>query len=140
AFVAARQAGDRHTEGRARYLVGWGEGWSDAEASSAHIEEGIAIAREEDDRWGLAMALSVVGAFSIDESGDRTAFLEESIALADEIGAHYIANSSRYNLARRLAGVGRTADCEAQLRAVIAHARQWGDTFSLTMALPDLGW
>ena len=140
ALDLARNANDRVTEGRALYLVGFATHLSDFERGVAQIHESIAIARSEDDRWGLAMALTNAGTVQGSWPARSRPPLEEAVQLCLELGDQYILNSARYYLVRALVAEGRMAEGEEMLRAVIDHARRTGDTFSLTMAVSELGW
>ena len=105
------------------------------------LETSIAIAREVGDRWGLAIGLAAAGT-ALNDAGRTTAaapVFEEALAVCDELGERYIANTVRYKLAAAQFRLGRTAEGEAMLRGVIAHARGTRDLFSLAMALADLG-
>jgi DNA-binding CsgD family transcriptional regulator len=139
AVELAREAGDRLLEGRALFHTGvWAaEGGGRVE----DLETSIAIAREVGDRWGLALGLAAAGSALGD--ADRTAaaapVLEEGLAVCEELGERYIANTIRYKLAGAQFRLGRTAEGEAMLRGVIAHARGTRDVYSLAAALADLG-
>ena len=65
--------------------------------------------------------------------------LEESFAICEEIGEHYVLNTARYNLCRTYLTQGRTDEGEALLRAAVDHARRTDDLFNLTMAVSELG-
>jgi predicted ATPase/class 3 adenylate cyclase/DNA-binding CsgD family transcriptional regulator len=139
ALELARQSGARKTEGRACYLAGWATSLSDHHAGVRLIESGVAIARGEGDRWGLAMALLQLGM----AHGSRPALsrppLEESVAICLELDERYLLNTARYNLSRTFVAQGRTDEGEELLRAAIDHARRTGDAFSLSMAVSELG-
>jgi DNA-binding CsgD family transcriptional regulator len=139
AVDAARDAGDRRLEGRARYLM---DAWDHAETGHTEdLEASIAIAREVGDRWGLAIGLAALGTALGDADHTATAapIFEESLAVCEELGERYIANTVRYKLATAQLKLGRTAAGEAMLRGVIAHGRDTRDVYSLAMALGDLG-
>jgi predicted ATPase/class 3 adenylate cyclase/DNA-binding CsgD family transcriptional regulator len=140
AVDVARRCGDRRSQGRALYYCAWWTGQTDPAQSKTELDESIAIAREVGDRWGLAIALTQAGIMlTAGRPAPAIAVLEEAIAVCDDLGDRYIVNTARYSLARPLVAEGRTADAEDVLQQVIAAARRTGETYSLTMALADLG-
>jgi predicted ATPase/DNA-binding CsgD family transcriptional regulator len=140
AAAAAQRAGDRRTEGRARYHTSWWRHTTERERAMADIDDGIAAARATDDDWGLAMMLSELGTILVGEGNPRAAIepLEAAIDVCARMGERYIVNTSRYHLGRAQAFLGRTREAVEMLDAVIAHAQTTGDTFSMTMAQADL--
>jgi len=140
AVEQARVAGDRRTEGRALYLAAWLKHlFASHDDGVRLIEESVAITREQRDRWGLAMALLQLGIAHGSRPHLAAGPLEEAAAVCEELGDRYILNTVRYNLSRTLITTGRTSEGEAMIREVVDHARRVGDTFSLTMAVAELG-
>jgi predicted ATPase/class 3 adenylate cyclase/DNA-binding CsgD family transcriptional regulator len=140
AVAAAQRAGDRRSEGRARYHTAWWRHTTERERAMADIDDGIAAARETGDDWGLAMMFSELGTILVGEGNPRGAIepLEAATAVCARLGEHYIVNTARYHLGRAQAFLGRTREAVEMLDAVIAHAQTTGDTFSMTMAQADL--
>ncbi len=140
AVEIAKDAGDRLLESRALFHTGvWAAPAGGGRAED--LETSIAIAREVGDRWGLALALAASGSAlgDADHTAAAAPVLEEGLAVCEELGERYIANTIRYKLAGAQFRLGRTAEGEAMLRGVIAHARGTRDVYSLAAALADLG-
>jgi predicted ATPase/class 3 adenylate cyclase/DNA-binding CsgD family transcriptional regulator len=140
AVEVARRCGDRRSEGRALYHAAWWGMGTDRDRASADLQESIAIARELDDRWSLAMSLTQAGTLLANDGRavEATPIIEEAAAVCAALGERYIANTVRYYLARARVFLGHTAEGQTLLRETIAFAGTTGDTFSLTMAQADL--
>ena len=139
ALDAARQSGDRKTEGHALYHTSWWRHTTDRDAAMAEVET-ASRSLETGDAWGAAMSLAEKGTILSEEGRPELAVeaLEEGAAVCAALGDRYIVNTIRYYLGRALAFVGRTADSVDMFEAVIDHARTTSDTFSMTMTQADL--
>ena len=111
--------------------------------ASAHLlfEEGLALARDVGDKWGMAFALDGLGAQAANQ-GDyerATTFSEQSLALSREIGAKWLNAITQINLGELARLQGDYQQATRFYEGSLALLREVGDKWFIAIVLHDLG-
>jgi predicted ATPase/DNA-binding SARP family transcriptional activator len=124
----------------AGFLVGEQHSGAEAEAV-ALCEQGVAIARETDDRIALAWALSSLGG-ALRRTGrleDARTCLEEALGLAEQVGLQTVAEMAEYSLVAVDYETDNYADAMRRAERCIASSRASGNLRVLSGALAYQG-
>lgn len=123
-----------------------GAGWladrqHDWVAARGHLEQGLVIARELDDRWEIAWALHLLGRVAHHEGDAARArsLGEESLRVARAIGNRWLMAAALHLLALTTHGVGDYRAARARYEESIALRRELGEPQGLGISLGLFG-
>jgi predicted ATPase/DNA-binding XRE family transcriptional regulator len=113
----------------------------DHAAAQLLFEQGLALAQEAGDKWGMAFALDGLGAQATSRGDyDRaSAFSEQSLTLSREIGDDWLSGITLINLGELARLCGDDARATRLYEESLALLRRVGDRLFVAIALGDLG-
>ncbi len=136
-------AGDQPGVVKALVELGWLVGYimRNHDAGEAYFHRALAIARETDDKWGIAWALNGLGVLAHWQRKHQQAIecYEESLALAREIGDQTRIAGALNNLGLVKKELGEYDEARQRLEESLAIFRALGNRAGIASPLTNLG-
>jgi tetratricopeptide (TPR) repeat protein len=134
-----RASGDRHILGRALGHLGRIAMWQDDPGAARYLGEALELTRESGDKLALSFVLRRLGNVTMDDPTTSRTYLEESLALAQQLGNRGVEAQALNSLGNLHLSNLDQVRAEEYYRRCMALSRETKESFAGLIAESNLG-